>query len=296
MTTVRETKLSIRQSRARAARAKLLQGVQVQQRRVDVRGITTSVLECGQGRPLVLLHGGIECGGVYWAPIIPQLAQAHRLIIPDVPGLGESGPVDRLDIGAFAGWFQGLVELTCEERPALIAHSLLGSMAARFAVRHGDLVDRLVVYAAPGVGPYRMPLGLRVVAILFALRPSRGNAERFDRWAFADYDRARRRSGAWLAAFSEYTRYRAMIPHVKRTMRQLIGSCTKQVPDDALRRIDIPTALLWGRHDRFVPVELGQGASVRLGWPLAVVEDAGHVPHIEQPEAFLRALEVVWTV
>jgi len=254
------------------------------------------VLECGQGRPLILLHGGIVCGGVYWAPIIPQLAQTHRLIIPDVPGLGESGPVDRLDIGAFAGWFQGLVELTCAERPALVAHSLLGSMAARFAARHGDLVDRLGVYAAPGVGPYRMPLGLRVVAILFALRPSRGNAERFDRWAFADYDRARRRSGAWLAAFSEYTRYQAMLPHVKRTMNQLIGSCTKQITDDELRRIDIPTALIWGRRDRFVPVELGEAASARLGWPLVVVEDAGHVPHIEQPEAFLHALEVAWDV
>ena len=134
------------------------------------------------------------------------------------------------------------------------------------------------------------PLGLRIVAIRFALRPSEGNAERFDRWAFADYDRARQQNGEWLAAFSEYTRYRAMVSHVKRTMRQLIGSCTKQVPDDELRRIDIPTALLWGRHDRFVPAALGRDASARLGWPLQVLEDSGHVPHIEQPEAFLHAL------
>jgi 2-hydroxymuconate-semialdehyde hydrolase len=157
-------------------------------------------------------------------------------------------------------------------------------MAARFAARHDGLLDRLVVYGVPGVGPYRMPLGLRVVAILFALRPSEGNMERFDRWAFADFDRARQRKGEWLAAFSAYTRSRATVPHVKRAMRQLIGSCTKQIAD-ALRLIGVPTALLWGRHDRFVPVELGAAASTRLGWPLEIIEDAG-VPH-RQPHAFL---------
>ena len=154
--------------------------------------------------------------------------------------------------------------MTCDEKPTLVAHSLMGSMAARFASQHAALLDRLVIYAAPGVGPYRMPLGLRFVAIMFALRPSKGNAERFDRWAFADYDRARDQNGDWLKAFGEYTRYRAMVPHVKRTMRQLIASCTKQVPDDELRRIDIPTALLWGRQDRFVPV--GSARARAPGW------------------------------
>ena len=292
--TVRETKALFHKSpasAASAARKRLLLGIQVRERRLVVSGITTSVLECGNGKPLVLLHGGIECGGVYWAPVIQHLSQSYRLIVPDVPGLGESDPVDRLDIEVFATWFRALLDLTCDEKPALVAHSLLGSMAARFTARQAELLDRLVVYAAPGVGPYRLPFGLRVVATLFALRPSEGNAERFDRWAFADYDRMCRRNGEWLKAFSEYTRYRAMVSHVKRTMRQLIGSCTKQVPDAELRRIDCPTSLLWGRDDRFVSVQVGEGASTRLGWPLTVVEDAGHVPHIEQPEPFLRALK-----
>ena len=48
--------------------------------------------------------------------------------------------------------------------------------------------------------------------------------------------------------------------------------------------------LLWGRHDRFVPLSLAEAAAGRLGWPLHVIEDAGHVPHIEQSDAFLEAL------
>ena len=271
-------------------RDRLLQGLPVQGKPLDVNGIATLVLAGGQGPPLVLLHGGIECGGAYWAPVIPRLGQCHRLIIPDVPGLGESEPVGRLDADAFDNWFAALLRLTCDEKPTLVAHSLLGSMAARFGARHSDLLHRLVIYAAPGIGPYRMPLGLRVVALRFALRPSESNAERFDRRAFFDFDRARQMDPEWFEAFSDYTRSRAVVSHVKRTMRQLVGSCTKQVPDAELRRIGVQAALLWGRHDRFVPVGLAQSASTRLGWPLHVIDDAGHVPHIEQPQAFLDAL------
>ena len=74
------------------ARARLLRGLAVEERRIEVNGIGTTVLEGGDGPPLLLLHGGIECGGIYWAPVISRLAQDHRLIVPDAPGLGESEP------------------------------------------------------------------------------------------------------------------------------------------------------------------------------------------------------------
>jgi pimeloyl-ACP methyl ester carboxylesterase len=271
------------------ARARLLRDLPVQERRLDVNGKATVVLEGGDGPPVVLLHGGIECGGAYWAPVISRLARDHHLVVPDVPGLGESDPVARLDTTAFTDWLDALLRLTCEQPPTLIAHSLLGTMAARFASRHGQLLHRLVIYGAPGIGRYRMPIGLRAVAIRFALRPSEANAERFERWAFADLDRVRGRDPDWLDAFTTYLRSRAVVPQVKQTMRQLLSSCTKQIPDAELRRIEVPTALLWGAKDRFVPLGLAEAASARLGWPLQAIDDAGHVPHIEQPDAFLSA-------
>lgn len=274
-----------------SARARLLSGLPLEEHRLDVNGAATTVLEGGHGPPLVLLHGGIECGGAYWAPVILGLADHHHLVVPDMPGLGESDPVTRLDDLAFDAWLAALLRLTCEEPPTLVAHSLSGTLAARFAARRGDLLRRIVIYGVPGVGPYRMPLGLRVVAIRFALRPTAGNAERFDRWAFVDLDRTRRRDPEWYDAFSSYSRARAVVPYVKRTMRQLIGSCTKQVPDSELQRIGVPATLVWGESDRFVPLGLAQQARARLGWPLHVIEDAGHAAHIEQPEAFRSVLE-----
>jgi pimeloyl-ACP methyl ester carboxylesterase len=268
----------------------MLAGLPVTERRLDVGGIATTVLVAGEGPALVLLHGGIECGGAYWAPVIARLAEHRHVVMPDVPGLGESAPVERLDVDTFAAWFADLLAQTHTEHPTLVAHSLLGSVAARYAARHGDDLDTLVIYGAPGVGSYRMPAALRYAAIRFAIRPTARNAERFDRFALLDLDATRGRAPQWFAAFEEYTRSRAAVPHVKRTMRRLIGSETKQIPDDELAQITTPTTLLWGRHDRMVPLHLAERASATFGWPLHVIEEAAHAPHIEQPAAFVQTL------
>ena len=273
-----------------AARERMLVGIPVTERRLRVAGALTTVLEGGDGPSLVLLHGGIECGGPVWAPVISGLAETHRLIIPDLPGLGESEPVALLDAAAFAEWFAALIRETCPGEPTLVAHSLAGSLAARFATEHGALLRRLVICAAPAIGPYRMPLRLRVVATRFALRPSERNAERFDRFALRDLDQTRMRDPGWFEAFTAYTLSRAVVPDVKRTMQQLLKTCTKQIRDAELRRIAIPTTLVWGRRDRMVPVSLAEGASARLGWPLQVIDGAAHAPQIEQPDAFVKAL------
>ena len=275
---------------AEPARRRLLVGAPVEQRRVTVAGCSTALLEAGDGPPLVLLHGGIECGGAYWAPVTARLTERYRLVIPDVPGLGESEPLDDLNVDAFAAWFRELLRQTCQERPTVIAHSLLTTFAARFAARDPDALRRLMIYASASIGRYRMPVGLRITAIRFGLRPSERNFEHFSRLAFFDLDAARRREGDRLAAFSEYTRSRATVPHVKRTMRRLVSSGTKRVPDAELRRIGAPTELIWGRHDRFVPLSMAEAASARLGWPLHVIEAAGHVPHIERPDDFLEVV------
>jgi 2-hydroxymuconate-semialdehyde hydrolase len=273
-------------------RERLFSGLPGHERRVVVAGAMTALFEGGAGPPLLLLHGGIECGGVYWAPVIAQLATKHRVVVPDVPGLGASAPFERLDDERFGRWLRELIDLTCDARPTLVAHSLVGTLAARCAA-HDDALARLVVYAAPGVGRYRMPLGLRIVAARFALRPNERNGARFERYALFDRERTRRRDPEWFDAFGTYTRSRAAVPHVKRTMRTLIELGTARVPDAELRRIGIPVALLWGRHDRMVPAALAQAAGTRLGWPLHVIDDAAHVPHLEQPDRFLDRLPVM---
>ena len=228
-----------------------------------------------------------------WAPVVRQLAGTHRVLVPDVPGLGESEPLDKLDAEALGGWLTALMAATGFDTPVLVAHSLIGSLAVRsIAEGSGPAVRQLVVYSAPAVGPYRMPMKLRYLAVRFAIRPTQANAESFDRFALADRDATR------VATLSGSTPGRptasiARTPHVKRTMNKLIGPATERILDAALAGMDTPTALLWGRSDRMVAVSVGEAASRALGWPLYIIEDAGHAPHLEQSDRFVDALREV---
>ena len=272
------------------ARARLLQGLAGEPERVRLNGVTTSLLSVGLGPPLILLHGGIECGGAYWVPVVRQLAERFQVLIPDVPGLGESEPFPELTDSAFARWFDELLRATRVQRPVLVAHSLLGRLATRYAVGNSEQLERLVVYGAPGIGPYRMPIKLLVTAIRFELWPTAKNNERFEHFALLDRDRTRLRDPEWFDAFSAYSLSCALRPHTKRTMKQLIRLGTKQIADDELRQIRVPTALLWGAHDRMIPAAFATRAHERLGWPLRMIQDAAHVPHMEEPELFVTAL------
>ena len=131
---------------------------------------------------------------------------------------------------------------------------------------------------------------LRYVAIRFAIRPTVRNAERFEDFALLDREATRRLDPDWFDAFSAYTMARGSVPHVKTTMRRLVATETKPIPDVELRRIDVPTSLLWGRGDRMAPLGLAEAAAKRHAWPLHVIDDAAHVPHIEQPDAFVETL------
>lgn len=264
----------------------------VTRRRLGVAGVPTAILECGDGPPLVLLHGDVVGGSVMWAPVIRALARRHHLVIPDLPGLGESKSVARLD-AAFNTWFAKLLNLTLTERPTVVALSLSGGWAARFALRYGDHLERLVLAASPAVTPHRPPVGFALATGRFGRWPSERNAEGLDRWSFRDPDTIRRRDPVWYQAFAGERRSRTSVAEVRRTIRQLRTSAAQQLPATELERIRVPTSLLWGRHDRVVPLRVGESASRRFGWPLQVIEEAGHLAHVERPDAFLRALSML---
>jgi pimeloyl-ACP methyl ester carboxylesterase len=172
----------------------------------------------------------------------------------------------------------------------VVAHSLVGNYAARFAVGHAERLARLVIYAAPGIGPYRIPLGLRAVAIRYAVRPTARNAERFERYALLDRDATRARDVEWFDAFSTECLEKGKTRPVKRAMSRLLKFGAKRIPDSELARISAPVAVLWGRGDRMTPLSVAEVAVREHGWPMHVIDGAAHVPHLEQPERFLEPL------
>jgi pimeloyl-ACP methyl ester carboxylesterase len=272
-----------------ATRARLLSGLPVTDRRLQLAGVSTAVLEGGDGPPMVLLQG--EFAAV-WMRVIPELVTTHRVIAPDLPGLGASeasnGPPDA---GTALMWLDELVEQTCPIPPVLVGKNVGGALAARFAIDHGGRIDRLVLVDTHGLDRFRPPPGMALSFISVLLRPTERGLERgFRRYCFVDLDRVRAEMGERYEWMTAYALDRFGTPSVKAAMRSLMRQLGSAIPSDDLDSIAVPTTLIWGRHDLGVRLKVAEAASARYGWPLHVIEDARDDPAIEQPEAFLGAL------
>jgi pimeloyl-ACP methyl ester carboxylesterase len=247
------------------------------------------VLEGGDGPPIVLLQG--EFAAV-WMRVIPELVASHRVIAPDLPGLGASELSNGSpDADTALTWLDELISQTCAIPPVLVGKGPGGALAARFAIEHSDRVDRLVLVDTLGLARYRPPPRMALSFIRVLVRPTEHRLERsLRRYCFADLDRARTEMGEryeWIAAYA-LDRFRT--PSVKAAMRTLMRQLAAPIPERELDRIAVPTSLIWGRHDLGVPLNVAEAASARHGWPLHVIENARDDPAIEQPEAFLEAL------
>jgi pimeloyl-ACP methyl ester carboxylesterase len=121
---------------------------------MEIAGITTAVLEGGQGPPLVLLHGP-KANATHWMRVIPGLAQTHRVVAPDLPGHGKSVRTGRapIDSGRMMAWLRELIAATCEEAPYVTGHALGGAIAARFACSGGDKLRGLALVDSFGLAP-----------------------------------------------------------------------------------------------------------------------------------------------
>jgi pimeloyl-ACP methyl ester carboxylesterase len=274
--------------------ARLIEGLPVTTRRLDLAGVSTSLLEGGEGPPMVLLHGQ---GGFaeIMGGLISNLVDGYRVIAPDLPGLGRSEVRGgTLDGPGVVNWLGELIAKTCDQAPIVLGHSMGGSVGARFAVARGKEISKLILVDSGSLGRFRPPPALLFALIRFMKNPDRAGAERMQRVIFLDVERVRAQMGDRLTGLQDYQIDRAKQPSVNQANRTLLRKVgTKRIPDDELQRIDVPVALIWGRHDRVNPIKHAQQASAKFGWPLYPIEDAGHIPMAEQPAGFGAALRTI---
>jgi pimeloyl-ACP methyl ester carboxylesterase len=277
-------------------REQILAGLPVTDRRRDLAGVPTAVLEGGEGPPVVLLHGPGEFAAL-WARVIPELVTAHRVIVPDLPGHGASAmPDGRLDADRVLAWLGELIEEACPSPPVLVGHLLGGAVAARFAGDRGGRVSRLVLVDTFGLGWNRPALRFALPLFAYIARPTERTRDRFLEQCFVDFDRVRDELDGGFEPFGEYVLAWARTKTAKRVLRSLMPEfAMRPIPRADLERLDVPTTLVWGRHDLQTRLRVAERASARYGWPLHVIEDARDDPAFEQPAAFLAALQTALT-
>jgi pimeloyl-ACP methyl ester carboxylesterase len=114
----------------------------------EVNGINLYYEIHGTGRPLVLLHGGLGSGEMF-GPTLDALAAGHQVIAVDLQGHGRTADIDRpIDVRLMADDIAALIQHLGLDRPDLFGYSLGGGVAFFTAVRHPELVGKLVMLSA----------------------------------------------------------------------------------------------------------------------------------------------------
>jgi pimeloyl-ACP methyl ester carboxylesterase len=111
----------------------------------DVNGINLYYETHGSGRPLILLHGGLGSGEMF-GPTLTTLAAGHQVIAVDLQGHGRTADIDRpISVQDMADDIAALITDLGLDKPDVMGYSLGGGVAFFTAVRHPELVGKLIV-------------------------------------------------------------------------------------------------------------------------------------------------------
>lgn len=272
-------------------RKRLLAGIPVTERRLQLAGVSTAVLEGGDGPPIVLLHGPGEYAAK-WLRVIPDLVRTHRVVAPDLPGHGASESIDgHPELDRVLAWVEDLIDCTCPRPPVLVGHVLGGAIGARFAGDRGERIGGLVLVDSLGLAAFQPSPDFGRALTAFVANPTEETHDRLWSLCAFDFRTMRRRMGERWEQIRAYNLDRARAPALGAAQHALMERYgMPAIPPADLARIRVPTMLIWGRHDLATPLSVAQDASVRYGWPLHVVENAADDPAMEQADAFLETL------
>ncbi len=234
----------------------------------------------GDGPNLIFLHG-LGGDAADWAPNIGPVSKHYHVYALDQIGFGRSDkPSGDYKIETFVTYLEGFMQVLNIPKATLVGNSLGGWIAAEFAIRHPDRVDKLVLVDAAGLRARASEiLPVFGLAAWAEKRQQLEGALRDRRLVEIEFERF---SLAW---------------HLKRgdskTIERVVASVLagKEFLDDNAAAIRAPTLVLWGRNDLWIPLAMGERLAKAVpGAKLVVLDRCGHLPQLERPTEFNSAL------
>jgi pimeloyl-ACP methyl ester carboxylesterase len=255
---------------------------------------------CAGAGPLVVLVHGITSTSATWEKVIPYLAEHYTVIAPDLLGHGESAkPRGDYSLGAYASGIRDLLVALGHDRATFVGHSLGGGVAMQLAYQFPERCERLVLVDSGGLGREVSGLlrlaslpGSELVLPLLAsgrvLGAGRGIGRLLDRLGL----RLRTDVGEVLRGHASLSdgEARAAFIHTLRTIVDPLGQRV-DASDRLYLAQGMPFLIVWGERDPIIPLAHGQAAHELVpGSRLEIFSDAGHFPHLEDPQRFVRLL------
>jgi pimeloyl-ACP methyl ester carboxylesterase len=267
-----------------------------EERVVRVKCVRLRYFVGGKGEPLVLVHG-LGGGAANWVELAPELARRRRVLVPDLPGHGGSEPLPAApSLAAYADRVVELMEREATVPAPIVGHSFGGTVALRVAIRRPDAVSGVVLAAGAGISSSRRRAQAMVTAAGL-VRPGR-IAARLRRQIATSPAARRLVFGGWgvsdPASFPSRAVEGFLAPQQLHTDTLSAGrALIHEDPRTDLGRLRCPSLVLWGARDAMVPVADGIEYARRLGAPLRVIADCGHLLIAERPDA---CLDAIWSL
>ncbi|HXQ52787.1 MAG TPA: alpha/beta fold hydrolase [Stellaceae bacterium] len=244
---------------------------------IEIAGIKTELVECGAGRPLLFLHPGIGIDAK--APVIEAMADSARVLAPSHPGFGRSEqPKAMTTIDDLAYFYLDAIEALGLKDAIVVGVSFGAWIAAEIAVKSCERIGHLVLADAFGIKVGDRET--RDIADIFAMTEPQFNERAYFDPAFAarDYKSLPEADLVIVARNREAMARYGWSPYMHDP--KLKGR---------LHRIRAKTLVLWGAADRIAAPDYGRAWSVAIpGARFALIERAGHFPHLEAPGDFAR--------
>lgn len=270
----------------------------VREETVAIRGVRLYTRTVGAGPDVVVLHGGPGAHHDYLLPQYDAVADGRRLRYYDQRGGGRS-PVGR---DAPVGWREHVADLDAlldhwGIAPAtVVGYSWGGLLALLHATEHPSRVARLaLVAAAAATAEGRAAFERRFAARMRdprirAARRALQDSDLRERDPEAYRRRAFELSVAGYFQDPERARELTTFRLTGRTQEAVWASLGNYDLRDSLRRLAVPALVVHGLHDPN-PVESSAEIARLLDGKLEVLADAGHAPHVEAFESFVRVLD-----
>lgn len=228
--------------------------------------------EGGKGKKVVLIHGFMVHAG-NWSSIAPKLKKRYHVIIPDLPGHGDSPwiyPISLESIGEAMKDF--LLEMSKDEPVTLVGSSMGGGIAFRFALDYPERVKNLIVINSAGIEwEIRKPLLLpeNRAEVQYKLQSIMGPTFKAPNF--------------FLDAMLQQNR-----PEIEALFEEAVGN-PKYYLDEELKNLKLKAHLLWGVHDGLFPMDFAKKLTEMIpNYELIIFPKSAHVPHNTEPKAVIK--------
>lgn len=243
-------------------------------------GAELHYLEAGEGSMLILLHG-LGSSAWSWSNVISSLAEDFYAIALDQIGLGDSEKLFlSYRINTLVDFLHEFYQVLGIEKASLIGHDIGGWTAAALALKYPDLVENLVLVATD---PFSTAKQKRCKTF-FCPATCQQTLEHLQQ-LFYQHDRFVN----WQVAEQVFAQKNTINDGY--TIQQLAQSIVRNedVLDNLLGELAIPTLIIQGNEDKLVPFSVSHRLHQEIkNSRLQILNRCGHLPHIEQPEAFTQ--------